>query len=260
MQFLLCMIAGIFLPLFPLSLLFNTLFQRIEDVRIKVLVLLLWPLPGVLILSTWVADVNPWLIAWAMASAGFYSFRSLVIKDVNIWTGFQATSVWGVCWVVAATDSELIIFLLHALAFSVSLAVLALLVAEIEKRYESSYAGVVCGVAQAQPRLSGMLTFALLGVIASPLFPSFFSMLAHVTQAIDVIPTAAIGLVVVWLLWSWSGMRLLQELLVGPARTLSNYDLKDDPKGDLSHAEGIGYGISMVTLTLLGIYLSGVLL
>ncbi len=101
----------------------------------------------------------------------------------------------------------------------------ACLVAELEQRYESAFAGIVSGVAQAQPRLSGVLVITMLAVIGSPLFPGFFSMLSNVTRAVGVVPCAAVGVAAVWLLWSWSGARLLQDILVGPAYISSGDDL-----------------------------------
>jgi len=77
-------------------------------------------------------------------------------------------------------------------------------------------------------------------------------MLSNVTQAISIAPLVAVGLTFVWLLWSWSGMRLLQELLVGPAGAGRHKDL------------GTGimltYGLSLLILLSAGIYISGVLL
>ena len=92
----------------------------------------------------------------------------------------------------------------------------------------------------------------MLAVIGSPLFPAFFAMLNSITQATIVLPIAAFGIALVWLLWSWSGMRLLQELLVGPTTVAAHGDV----------AQGIAAACVLLLLVLVagGLYLSGIML
>lgn len=252
MQELSWIVAAFFLPLFPLGMIFNALFQRVRNGWIRVAILLVWPLPGVWMLHSVSAAIPNWIIYWALFSAVLYGFRAVVVREFGIWIGFLATSTWALNWIALAygvKDEELI---LHALAFSLPLALLTLLVAELESRYESAYAGVISGLSQAQPRLSGIMVIAMLAVIGSPLFPAFFSMLDTIAHAITALPVVAVGVVIVWLLWSWSGIRLLQELLVGPALQTQHEDI--------SHSITMTYGVSLVVLIIGGLYVSRVLL
>lgn len=246
------LIAALFLPLFPLGMVFNALFQRAGMAWLRVILLLAWPLPGVWILQSAAINIPDWVVYWALFSAVLYGFRAVVVKEFGVWIGFLATSTWALIWIAlefGVTAEELI---LHALAFSLPLSLLAILVAEVERRYESAYAGIVNGLAQAQPRLSGMFVIAMLAVIGSPLFPAFFSMLDTVTHTFIALPTIAVGVVLVWLLWSWSGIRLLQDLLVGSGAQVQHEDI--------SHGVTLIYGSSLVVLVIGGLYLSGVLL
>ena len=77
-------------------------------------------------------------------------------------------------------------------------------------------------------------------------------MLDTVTHTFVALPAIAVGVVTVWLLWSWSGIRLLQELLVGLPTPVSH--------NDISYGVTITYGSSLVVLIIGGLYLSGVLL
>jgi hypothetical protein len=54
------------------------------------------------------------------------------------------------------------------------------------------------------------------------------------------------------LLWSWSGIRLLQDLLVGTATSV--------PHKDVSYGLTMTYGSSLVVMIIGGLYLSRVLL
>ena len=65
-------------------------------------------------------------------------------------------------------------------------------------------------------------------------------------------PSIALAIVLVWLLWSWSGVRLLQELVVGDPVVIQ-YD-------DISQSTTILFFISFVLLVAGGIYMSEVLL
>ena len=245
-------IAALFLPLFPLGMIFNALFQRVRAAYLRVLMLLAWPLPGVWILHNATFVVPDWVIYWALFSAMLYGFRAVVIKEFGMWIGFLATSTWALNWIALAFGVRLDQLVLHTLAFSLPLSLLAILVAELERRYQSAYTGVICGLAQAQPRLSGLFVVAMLAVIGSPLFPAFFSMLDTITHTMIVLPAIAVGVVVVWLLWSWSGIRLLQDLLVGPGTPVSHKDI--------SFGVTMTYGSSLVVLIIGGVYISGVLL
>jgi len=246
------LIAAVFLPLFPLGMIFNVVFQRLRMVWVRALLLLLWPLPGLWILQNTSAEIPVGFLYWALFSALLYGFRAVVVREVGIWTGFLATSAWALSWIALAEGVGMESGLLQVLSFSLPLALLVILVAEIERRYESAYVGIVSGLAQAHPRLSGIIVLALLAAIGSPLFPAFFTMLSTILHVITAVPAIALGLVFVWLLWSWSGVRLLQELLVGSVVNARHKDI--------SQGHTMVYGAMLLTLIPGGLYLSGVLL
>lgn len=252
MQTLSWIIAGFFLPLFPLSMVFNAVFQRVRVAWLRLVVLLLWPLPGVWLLHKLAPDIPDWLPPWAILTAALYAMRAVVVRELGVWAGFLATSSWAMSWIPLATGGAVDRMLLQVLTFSLPLALLVLLTAELERRYESAYAGIVSGIAQAQPRLSVILVMTTLAVIGSPLFPAFFSMLTNITDTVMVLPAIAAGVVTVWLLWSWSGIRVLQELLVGPASAQRHEDV--------SQWMAMIYGVLLLVLVSSSLYLSGVLL
>lgn len=241
--------AAIFLPLFPLSMLFNAVFQRTRLASLRALLLLAWPLAGIAVLQVSNAAVPAWLAPWALFSAALYGFRAVVIREVGVWTGFLATSAWALLWVAVTIGFQPRALVIHALAFSLPLVLLVFMTAELERRYESAYAGIVSGIAQAQPRLAGVFVVTILAVIGSPMFPSFFTLLSSVTLAAALQPVVAFGIAAVWLLWSWSGVRLLQQLLVGPG-TLS-------PHEDIAHGMTMAYGLSLLLLLFSGLYVLG---
>lgn len=246
------LIAALFLPLFPLGMVFNALYQGIRVTWLRSLMLICWPLVGVWLIHESAIDIPSWFMSWALFSAALYGFRAVVVKDIGVWTGFLATSSWALCWIALGIGSPVVEVVLHILAFSLPLVLLNLLSVEVASRYQSVYAGIVNGLARSQPRLSGVLVITMLAVIGSPLFPAFFSMLNSISAAITVVPALAIGLVGVWLLWSWSGVRLLQDILVG--------DVSQPCHKDISQGAASLYAMFIVILIFNGLYLSGVML
>jgi NADH:ubiquinone oxidoreductase subunit 4 (subunit M) len=249
MQTLNWVAAGFFLPMFPLGMLFNAVFQRIPTAWGRAVLLLVWPLPGVWLIHGVTTDMPGWMLYWALFSAVLYSFRAVVVKELGVWTGFIATSAWVMGWIGFAAGFTADELMMYLLAFGLPLAMLCLVTGEITRRYQAAYAGIVSGIAQAQPRLSGLLVIVVLAAIGSPLFPAFFAMLDSITHTIDIMPAMAAGILVVWLLWSWSGISLLQDILVGQATRFRHEDI--------SRGLTTAYAISLMILVLGGIYLVG---
>ncbi len=274
MEILIWMAAGFFLPLFPFTVVFNALFQRFHQTWLRTLLVLLWPLPGIALLSTLVGEkassvLPDWLLIWALLTALLYGFRGIVVKELGIWSGYVVTSAWSLLWITygftaIAFSLPLVVqtLILQALSFSLPLVGLIMLITELERRYDSAYAGIVSGVAQAQPVLAGLITLFTLALIASPIFPSFFFMLFNITLVIKAQPVLSAGLAMVWLLWSWSAMRLLQDLLVGPpCSPVSTSPQRNDLTGqDVSKTVALLYGSIIVMLGLAGIVIAGEML
>ena len=148
------LLAGLFLPLFPMSIVFNYVFQRAGSAWLRVFIILVWPLPGLWLIENSATELVDIYVYWALFTAVLYSFRTVVVKELSVWTGFIATSAWSLLWVaeyLGATVNDLV---MHAYAYSVPLVLLALIVARLERQYESAYVGVVTGLAQEQPRMT----------------------------------------------------------------------------------------------------------
>ncbi len=241
--------AALFLPLFPLSLVFNVLFARLRWPWMRALLLLVWPQIGLWLLFETGTPVPGWLSAWAIFTAALYGFRALALREVGLWTGFMATSAWALLWVPVAAGMGESAVRYEALGFSVPLVLLVFLSAGLEQRFGAAYTGLYGGLAQTIPRFSGVLVMVVLAVIASPLFPGFFTLL---TTIVAVSPSAAFALVIVWLLWSCAGARLLHGLIVGPAH--------DEPAADMTLPTTWGYALLLGVLMVGGVYLTGDLL
>lgn len=241
--------AGLFLPLFPLSMLFNELFDRIPCNKVRALLLLIWPQVGLYIILSLGAEIPDWLVTWALLTALLYAFRTLVLREVTLWISFLATSCWALLWILLSGDSEQAQLIYYALGFSAPLALLVLLSGELEKRFGAAYTGLYNGIAESLPRLSGVLVMAVLAAIATPLFPAFPAMIdAIVITAADSFYTAFL-IAIIWLIWGWAGARLLQGLIIGESEHPTIMDI--------SAARAWIYGLMLTLLMVGGICLIG---
>ena len=245
----LILIAGLFLPLFPLSMVFNEVFSRVANDKLRIILLLVWPQIGLILAHSAGVDVPGWVIIWALLTALLYGFRALVLREVSLWVSFLATSTWAMLWVAMdgnASGSDLIYY---ALGFSAPLALLVMIGGELEKRFGAAYTGLYNGIAETLPRLSGALVFVVLAIIATPLFPTFTAMLAAIINASSQSMTAAVMASLVWLLWGWGGARLIQGLIIG--------ETKEAAVTDLSSGRAWAYGATLTLLAIFGINLMG---
>lgn len=238
------LLIALFLPLFPLSLVFNAFYARLKQPFLRMLLLLGWPLIGLYLYQTLEPQVPDWLISWALLTAILYAFRLLAMREVGIWSGFFATSAWACLWlplIYGDADTMLYVFW-----FGIPLLLMAQLVGGLEKRYGAAYTGLYGGLARTIPRFAGIFVVTVLALVATPVFPAFLGMMNILVASQPVVVVALVGL---WALWSWAGMRLIQEMIVG--------DPAVEVIEDLPLIYAWGYGALMLALIVAGFTLTG---
>jgi hypothetical protein len=246
------LLAGIFLPLFPMSMVFNFIINNTERSWLRALLLAVWPLCGLFIVLNSGVVMPDWLLPLALFTSALYALRMLTLREVNQWSGFLATSLWGLLWLSIIQDTPVLLLYVYALSMSVPLVLLVLLSGGLEQRFGAAYTGLYGGLARTIPRFAGILVTVVVAAIATPLFPTFFIMLDMVVETVSAMPLVAMVLLLIWLLWSWAGALLIQGLIVGRASNVKIADL------DIT-AIGL-YTLVLLALIVGGVYLSGVIL
>ena len=206
-------IAALFLPLFPLSIVFNGALAQLRQPATRSALLVLWPQIGVGLLQFAPQPVPRYFVPWALLTSGVYALRLLTVRDMGRWAGFLATSGLALAWALAANGAGIADLHLFALWFSVPPALMALLAAPLTRRFGAAYAGLQGGLMGRLPRLSGVLAVTVLAAVATPPFPGFFALL-RVLHALDL--TGAVGGLAIWLIWGWAATKLLQGFIFGP--------------------------------------------
>jgi len=252
MSDLLWLTAALFLPLFPLSLLFNRVMSRIPQTGLRALVLLAWPQVGIALLSVAEGTIPAWVMAWAVATAALYGFRAIVVRDLGLWIQFMATSLWALLWLPGVMSPEPVGLSVHALGTSLPLVLLVLVGAGLERRFGAAFAGVSRGLAQTYPRLAIILVVGVLAAVATPPAPAFFTVLAGISASASTAPGVALAVTLTWLFWAWSAARLIQGFIVGPAETR--------PQADIGRGTVWLFGLCVAALSAQGLLLSGELL
>lgn len=214
MSLLLLILAAFFLPLFPASVVFNRLAAATDPLAARLALFVLWPQIGVLLILWVDLAVAPGLIAaWAVLSAILYAFRMLTVREVGRWTTMLASSAWPLVWLYALQAPAATNLVALTLALTAAPVLMLLVRAALASRLEAAYTGLHGGLAQDLPRLSGVIVVATLAAMALPLFPGFFALLAVLGGATL---WGAMGILLIWLLWSWAGARLLEGTVFGP--------------------------------------------
>lgn len=245
------LLAAFFLPLFPFSMVLNALYGRVHQPLLRIAILVLWPQFGLYLVFSQGLVVSETIMVWALLTSLLYALRVLVLREMGLWTSFVATSSWALLWILLMNGSSQQDLQVYALGISVPLALLAVLGAGLERRYGAAYLGLYGGLASNLPRFAGILSMVVLAVVATPLFPTFFAMLSMILKSMPVTPLVAIGVGIVWLLWSWAGAKLLQGLLVGAAN--------DEPVADLSRINMWLFILVLAGLIVASVYWLGVM-
>jgi len=235
-----------------MSMVFNAVLDNIKQPWLKALLFIAWPLSGLFIVFYIGVATPDWVLVLALVTSTLYAFRMLSLREVNQWNGFLATSLWSLLWLAVIHKTPEMLLYGYALSMTVPLVLLVMLSAGLEQRFGAAYTGLYGGLARTIPRFSGVLVTVIVAAIATPLFPTFFIMFDMVVETIVVMPLAAIALLVIWLLWSWAGARLIQGLIVGRA---SNVKIADIGMPAISL-----YSVVLLALAIAGIYLSRVIL
>ena len=252
LELLIILLAGIFLPLFPMSMVFNAILDKITHSGLRVLLFLTWPLIGLFVVLDRNLVIPDWLLPLALSTSALYAIRLLTLREVNQWSGFLATSFWSLLWLSMMQQTPSALLYGYAICMSVPLVLLVLLSAGLEQRFGAAYTGLYGGLARTIPRFAGVLVTVVVAAIATPLFPTFFIMLDMVIKTIAVSPLAALVVLLIWLFWSWAGARLIQGLIVGRASIVKIADME---------ITAIGlYSVVLLALVVSGIYMGGVIL
>ena len=242
----LLLIASLFLPLFPLSVVFNGALTKLQNPAARCAVLLLWPQLGVTLLQIAAHGVPPYFVPWALLTSGLYALRLLTVRDMGRWAGFLATSGLALTWALAAGGAPRVDLHLFALWFSLPPALMALLAHPLTRRFGAAYAGLQGGLLGPLPRLSGVLAVTVLAAVATPPFPGFFGLL-RVLHTLDW--TGALAGLAIWLIWGWAATKLLQGFIFGADRTA--------PSADIGRASTLAFTGVFGLFVAAGLYLTG---
>lgn len=241
----LLLVAALFLPLFPLSIVLNAAVTQFRHPLARCVLLLAWPQIGVIVLQTAQHPIPPALVYWAFLTSALYALRLLTVRDLGLWAGFFASSALAMTWGLAASSDAAALHL-FAFWFSLPAALLALLAGPLEQRLGAAYAGLHGGLAGRLPRLAGVLVMIALAAVATPPFPGFFALLGLLHE---LAAPMVLALLAIWLIWGWAATKLLQGFIFGAERPST--------VADIGRGSALAYFGVLGTFAAAGLYLTG---
>jgi NADH:ubiquinone oxidoreductase subunit 4 (subunit M) len=264
MTTLLLLLAGFFLPLYPLSIGANLLLQSGAGTGIehpgpwsrplfKAAAILLMPLIGVWLLRLGLSRVEgdasgliTVFAVWGGATSVLYAFRLLSTRDGQIWIGQLYSSALALIWVGTAHG---VAPLLPALGLAVSLLPLLFLMGSLTRRFGVARIGLYPGLGVRMPLFSALFVVAVLVAVAVPFSPGFFAVADLAFGGVGTNELMSLApLSVSWLLWTWAGVNLLTGIVFGPPRDDLVYD-------DILMREVLLHGSGMLVLAIFGVIL-----
>lgn len=259
---LLFLLAGLMLPLFPLSLGVNLLLQqapasvlggRLERPAVRAALLVTMPLLGVGLLALGrvlaggeVGPLATLFAMWGGLTSVFYAFRLLSVRDGRIWLAQLYSSALALIWVGAAHEVPP---LLPALGLAVSLLPLLFLLDGLAQRFGIARVGLYPGLGLRMPVFSTLFILAVLMAVGVPFSPGFFAISELGFGGIgrnELLTLMPLGLS--WLLWTWSGINLLTGIVFGTPRDDLAY-------ADLAPRVALYHAASLCALALFGLFL-----
>jgi NADH:ubiquinone oxidoreductase subunit 4 (subunit M) len=254
--------AGLFLPLYPLSIGANLLLKRqppldaadpLASPAVKVAAILLMPLAGVALLELGLhlagdsaGTLATTFAIWGGLTSILYAFRLLSARDGKIWIAQMYTSALALVWVGLVHGVPP---LLPALGLALSLLPLTILLSSLTRRFGIARVGLFPGLSSRMPVFSGMFVAAVLVAVAVPFSPAFFAIADLAFGGVgdnELITLAPVSLS--WLLWTWAGINLITGFVFGTPRDDLAYV-------DLERRTAMLYGTGMLALSLFGIFL-----
>lgn len=241
------LIAALFLPLFPLSMIFNILFDKLRGPIPRLILLVAWPQIGLWLMKDSLDDIPDWVVFLALFTSLLYGFRALVLRELVHWVSFLATSSWPILWLSMGFTDDMTTLSLLALGSSIPLGILTLLGDHLRKEFGASYAGLYNGLGHTMPRLSGLMVITMLAVIATPVFPCFTTMMTAILETTTFSLWSSLTLCLIWLTWGWAGARLIQGFVIGKE--------SGDESRDISSGMAWVYALLLTGLGVFGINL-----
>jgi hypothetical protein len=259
---LVLLLAGVFLPLYPLSIAANLLLKRQEPLEgkdpwarpaVKAAAIVLMPLAGVLLVGLGLGlagDAAPALArvfaVWGGLTSMLYAFRLLSARDGKIWISQLYSSALALVWLAVANEVPP---LLPALGLALSLLPLMFLLASLTRRFGIARVGLYPGLGVRMPTFSSLFVAAVLMAVAVPFSPAFFSIADIAFGGVGANELITLGPVSLsWLLWTWAGVNLLAGIVFGRPR-------EDLAYTDLGRRSALLHGAGMLALSVFGILL-----
>ena len=87
---LIILLAGIFLPLFPMSMVFNAILDKTTHCWLRLILFIAWPIIGLFMVLNRNVVLPDWLLTLALSTSALYALRLLTLHNVTFYLNFMS--------------------------------------------------------------------------------------------------------------------------------------------------------------------------
>ncbi len=241
----LIMASALFLPLFPLHLLYITALTRTPRTLTIALAILL-PVAGLFMVPEIPLALRPAVGTLAAIGALWGAVKALAQIDVARLLAFGGFSLYSVLWwhlsQVGKVDS---LALSYAAGVTLAIGGLTLAWSMIRARFGDLDLHHIGGLFSPMPRFALCTALLVMAAAGLPPFGLFFSYLKILLNPSTTMSLGLVAIIATWFAASWYLFKLMQRLLFGPHRPDLRYE-------DLRPAEVTSFVVVLALLVVLG--------
>ncbi|HIQ30729.1 MAG TPA: hypothetical protein EYH49_01005 [Aquifex aeolicus] len=219
-------------PLLPITSLYTYLMREYAGLRIYAMVIP--PLIGFILLAGYGNFSPPAFIThWGALTSLLYAFRSISVRDLRLWLGYNYVSFLSLQWILIhqGSFSGTLLFLSVAPMLS-----LALVIRFLEKSVGGAHLSSIYGLGSSSPRLALVM---VLSILACAVVPPGAPFVAYLSGSF-LTPLPFLG----WFLWGWSAVNVISGFLFGER---SHYAPMKDMDGGSFSLSLLGVALSLGT-------------
>ncbi len=210
-DFLLAVVILFLLPIFPFSMGTNFLLSKLRGNFFLIALMAIFMLGTFLLELLSSKDLIFYIPILGLFSAILYAIRILSASTAYVYSIYYYTILSGFAWLWKSIGGDMTQFLVVMI---LPVLVLGILVIFLDNNHGNVHYKMLRGLGKEMPRFSIMLIITILLLIMTPYFSGFNLFLFNVS---DFSIFYLVGMIIVWILLTWSGIRFIEKFIYGVA-------------------------------------------
>jgi hypothetical protein len=209
---LLLTLAALFLlPIFPFSIATNFFLAKLKGKTLLVTLLVMFFIGTFLLSMSDNQIVVKYISIFALLGSILYAFRMLSVSTAYSYLIFYYTVLSGFVWFWKFIEGDMLHF---TIVMTLPLCVFGLLIAFLDSQYGCVHYKMFRGLGKHLPRFSILLILTIPFLIMTPYISGFDVFIVNISK-FNIYYLC--GILLIWILMTWSGVRLIEKFIYGKA-------------------------------------------